>query len=337
MEDLDKYNIPWDLISGSISGSLTAEEQHQLKHWLDNDPENKKRYADIQTMWKNGLEDYKYYRQANENEAWEALSSKLQQPDPEKRIINVKFAQRQFNIIKFTAVAAVFLGLVGLALWLLLLRNNSAIYETSENEQKVFLLTDGTSMTLKSNTRVELSPDYNKKNRVILMTSGEVYFEVKHLPEKPFIIELGSTQVKDIGTSFTVKKDETEIKVDVTAGKVAFEKHKTGEVRELTAGNKLVYNLQNESFGETKSNNSSSEDQLQLLNFNNTPLSQVLISIEKAFGKKVIADDSITANKKLTAHLGGMSYNKAMEVICKSMSLIYTEDDSIGILKKDKH
>lgn len=337
MEDLDKYNIPWDLISGSISGSLTVEEDRQLKQWLDNDPENKKRYDEMQMMWEHGLEDYKYYRQANENEAWRALSSKLQQPNPEKRITTTKFAQHQFVTIKFAAVSAVFLGLVGLAMWLLLLRNNAAIYETSENEQKVFILTDGTSMTLKSNTRVELSPGYNKKNRVILMTSGEVYFEVKHLPEKPFIIELGSTQVKDIGTSFSVKKNENEIKVDVTTGKVAFEKHKTGEVRELVAGNKLIYNLQNESFGETQSNTSSSEDQLQLLNFNNTPLSQVLISIEKAFGKKVIADDSITASKKLTAHLGGMSYNKAIEVICKSMSLIYTEDDSIGILKKDKH
>ncbi len=47
----------------------------------------------------------------------------------------------------------------------------------------------------------------------------------------------------------------------------------------------------------------------QLLNFENTPLSEVIVSIQKVYGKKIIINDGI-ANKTFTGQLDGMSYEQ---------------------------
>ena len=345
MNTSPKYDLPWELITSSLTDSLTAEEDLQLQEWLLSDPENKNRFLQIQELWNNGMEDYKFYQEADENKAWKALHSKLGKSADNKPALNVteqesaKIIQGQFHkrpklLRNLLAVAAVFLGLIVFGTWFILTRNNPAIYETASNTQRKVILEDGSAITLQPGTKIEVAHNYNKIGRTIIMVSGEAYFEVEHHTDKTFIVELGSTQIQDIGTSFTVHKDEKEINVAVSSGKVAFVKLATKETRELAAGSSLSFDVQHESFGSIKSAASSQVD--QMLDFKDTPLAEAIISIQKVYRKKIIIDDHI-AHRKITAHLGGMPYDDVMKVVCKSLGLEYVINDSVYILQEKKN
>jgi transmembrane sensor len=342
MNTSPKYDFPWDLIAGSLTGSLTAEEDLQLQQWLSSNPDNKKEYLQIQELWNNGMEDYKFYQEADENKAWKALHSKLgkgtdNKPGPigtERGIIHSQFKQRPKLLRNLLAVAAIFLGLIVFGTWFILTKNNPAIYETASNTQRKVILEDGSIITLQPGTKVEIAHNYNKTSRTVTMVAGIAYFEVEHHADKAFIVELGTTQIKDIGTSFTIHKDEKEINVAVSSGKVAFVKLATSETKELAAGSSLSFNVQDKSFGSIKSAASSQVE--QLLDFKDTPLADAIISIQKVYRKKIIINDHI-AQRKITAHLGGMPYDDVLKVVCKSLGLECVINDSIYILLEQKN
>ncbi len=84
------------------------------------------------------------------------------------------------------------------------------------------------------------------------MDKGEAWFDVVHNSNKSFIVELGSTQIRDIGTSFTIHKDLNTIDVAVSTGKIAFVKLSTKETKELNAGSAITFTMKSESFGNVK-------------------------------------------------------------------------------------
>jgi len=336
MDTSPKYNIPWELIAESLTGSLTVEEELQLTQWLLSDPDNNAKYLKIQELLENGMEDYQLYKMADGNEAWKSLHLKLQQGKPESKdtkVIQGSYSVRPAFSRNMVAVAAVFLGLVGIGLWYILTKDSPVIYETAFNEQKKVTLVDGSAITLEPLTKIEISKNYNKTSRTVIMTCGEAYFDVVHRTDKPFTVELGATQIKDIGTTFTIRKGEKKINITVTSGKVAFVKVSSKEGRELSAGSGVTFDVEHESFDEIKPVKSSMMDR-QMMNFNDTPLADVVMVIQKVYGKKVVIGDHKTANKKITAQLDGVPYDTVMKVICKSLKLEYFINDSVYVLKE---
>jgi transmembrane sensor len=334
MNDSLKNDLPWELISESLTGSLSVDEEIQLQQWISSGTENKEKYLQIKELWKSGMEDYRLYQIANEEESWKALRMKMRKVNPEQmetKVIQGRFNQRQKFVRNLITIAAVFIGFVGISLWFILPKNNPVIYQTAFNELKKVYLNDGSVITLRPNSKIEITATYNKSDRTILMDAGEAGFDVVHNSDKSFIVELGSTQIKDIGTSFTIRKESKSIDVSVSTGKIVFVKLSTGETRELNAGSEITFDVQHESFGNTRAVDSMKIVE-QLLNFENTPLPEVIVSIQKVYGKKIIINDGI-ANKRFTGQLDGMPYNNVLKVICESLGLEYAMNDSIYTLK----
>lgn len=334
MNNSPKYDLPWELLAESLTGSLSVEEELQLQQWISSGVENKEKYLQIKELWKTGMEDYRFYQMANEEESWIALQAKMQKVNPEQtetRVIQGQFIQRQKFARNLIAIAAVIIGFVGIGLWFILPKNNPVIYETAFNVQKKVNLIDGSVITLQPNTKIEIPASYNKTGRTIIMDAGEAWFDVVHNSDKSFIVELGSTQIKDIGTSFTIRKELNSIDVSVSTGKIAFIKLSTRETKELKAGSAITFDVQRERFG-NKRTADSMKIVKQLLVFENTPLSSVIISIQKVYGKKITITDGI-ANKTFTGQLDGMPYISVLKVICESLGLEYSINDSLYILK----
>ena len=120
-------------------------------------------------------------------------------------------------------------------------KHSGNIYQTGENEQQTVSLPDGSSILLYPDTRIEIPKDYNQSGRVVAFKSGEAFFEVKHDDRIPFIVDMGTTNVKDIGTSFLILKRKDSIKVSVTSGEVAFTNNLNNETRQLSAGMNLRF------------------------------------------------------------------------------------------------
>jgi transmembrane sensor len=334
MNKSPKNDLPWELIAESLTGNLSAEEELQLQEWISSGDENREKYLQIKELWTTGMEDYPLYRAVNEEESWKRLHEKMKKDDTEKteqKVIQGQFISRQKFIRNLVAVAAVFIGIVGIGIWFLLHEKNPVVYETAYNVQKKVNLADGSVIILRPDTKIEVPSSYNKTARTIIMDKGEAWFDVVHNSGKSFIIELGTTQIRDIGTSFTIHKDLIAIDVAVSTGKIAFVKLSTKETRELNAGSAITYTMKSESFGNVKRVDSTKISG-QLLHFANTSLSEIIVSIQKVYGKKIVIDNGI-AGKTFTGQLEGMPYDNVIKVICESLGLEYSIQDSIYMLK----
>jgi ferric-dicitrate binding protein FerR (iron transport regulator) len=334
MNKSPKNDLPWELIAESLTGSLSVEEEIQLQRWISSSSENKEKYLHIKELWTTGMEDYRFYRMANEEESWKTLHAKMRKVVPEQtesRLIQGQFHQSRKFVRNLVAIAAVFIGFTGIGIWFVLPKNPHAIYETAFNVQKRVNLGDGSVITLQPNTKIEVPASYNKSGRTIIMGFGEARFDVMHNPGKSFVVELGSTQIKDIGTSFIIHKKPNSIDVAVSTGKIAFVKISTRETKELKAGFAVTFNVQHESFGNIKAADSMNAAR-QLLVFKNTPLSEVIANVQKVYGKKIIINEDI-AKKTFTGQLDGMSFKGVIKVICTTYRLEYEKNDSVYILK----
>jgi len=91
--------------------------------------------------------------------------------------------------------------------------------ETRHGEQQTRRLADNSILHLNTDSAVTIR--YNKKERVIALTSGEADFEVAHEAERAFRVFAGSAEVVAIGTKFDVRLRDDSTVVTVIAGRVA--------------------------------------------------------------------------------------------------------------------
>lgn len=76
-------------------------------------------------------------------------------------------------------------------------------YSTSIGETKEVVLSDGSIVTLNTDSQVLVS--YSKNARHIRLVQGEALFDVAKNKKRPFIVTAADTQVRAVGTSFTVR------------------------------------------------------------------------------------------------------------------------------------
>ena len=114
--------------------------------------------------------------------------------------------------------AASLAAAVGVALLVLPLWGPSADYSTAVGQQRSVELTDGSKLQLNSGSRV--SVDYSETNRRITLHSGEVYAEVAHDPDRPFVVDAGLGRATALGTSFAVERRQESFEVIVTSNRV---------------------------------------------------------------------------------------------------------------------
>ena len=324
-------NLPWDMILSALQGSLSPEEDVAFREWLDSSAENRQNYEHLQRVWKDKLADYIPYAEADEGKAWEALQRTISQRSSARTP-----AERKLPMIpRWAAAAAVILLATGAGWWYLSRKNAPTLYETAR-EQKLISLPDGSTVDINPQTRIRVAHEFNKADRTVILEAGEAHFAVVHQAERPFVVDVDAVSVTDIGTDFTVRKTKDSIKVTVTGGTVAFIKKETGETRELSAGSSLVYYVAENRFGNIKATDTGMSAASHL-NFDNAPLSEVITALQKASGKQISLDDVSIAEKRLTVHLEGESFDNAIKIICASLNLEYTENEGSYVLRnKDR-
>lgn len=81
-----------------------------------------------------------------------------------------------------------------------------AIYSTNEAVQKV-VTEDGTVVSLNAQTTFGYNrATFNKKDRRVVMTEGEAFFEVAKNAQKKYLIDVGTYLIEVVGTSFNVSR-----------------------------------------------------------------------------------------------------------------------------------
>jgi len=90
---------------------------------------------------------------------------------------------------------------------------------TQVGERRELTLKDGSTIDLAPST--ELTVRLQPAQRLIKLGSGQAYFHVAKNPQRPFIVDAGSTIVKAVGTAFDVARGAGGVTVTVVEGKVA--------------------------------------------------------------------------------------------------------------------
>ena len=91
-------------------------------------------------------------------------------------------------------------------------------YETRIGEQRDVLLSDGSRVTLNTNTA--LSVHYSKGRRFLVLERGEALFSVAHNTARPFDVAAAGTLTRAVGTEFNVDMRNTKVTVSVLEGVV---------------------------------------------------------------------------------------------------------------------
>jgi transmembrane sensor len=136
--------------------------------------------------------------------------------EPALRAVPVTVPASQSMLMKLLAIAATLILSVGITGWFYLQRN---AYTTDIGEQRTIALTDGSSVELNAQTKIRIA--YTDNQRTIQLLRGQALFKVAKDPQRPFIVDTKTTQIRAVGTQFDVYKKSTGIQVTVVEGRVA--------------------------------------------------------------------------------------------------------------------
>jgi len=90
---------------------------------------------------------------------------------------------------------------------------------TAIGERAPIELSDGSILTL--NTQSGVSVRLGKTRREVALERGEVYFNVSHNANAPFLVRIHDATLRVIGTQFDVEKLPKGARVEVTQGRIA--------------------------------------------------------------------------------------------------------------------
>jgi len=135
---------------------------------------------------------------------------RTREPPPRKAWVT---GRRRFAIAASVAVLTVLAGALGL------LEFSSPIYATALGEQRSIQFEDGSTVELNSRSKIRVR--YTKQERDIELIEGQALFHVAHDVSRPFIVAVGATRVRAVGTQFDVYKKSNGTVITVVEGRVA--------------------------------------------------------------------------------------------------------------------
>jgi transmembrane sensor len=94
----------------------------------------------------------------------------------------------------------------------------SNTFVTAHGEQRQVPLADGSRVNI--NTSSELTVAFTNNERRVELKRGEAFFDVTRDPGRPFIVRAGDSEIRVVGTKFSVRRDAGSTEVVVTEGKV---------------------------------------------------------------------------------------------------------------------
>jgi transmembrane sensor len=112
-------------------------------------------------------------------------------------------------------------------------------YATGMGEQRIVRLSDGTRVTLNSDSQVAVN--YRGVERRVRIDRGEAYFDVAKDASRPFLVRAGEREVRALGTTFVVRYDALRTAVILVEGKVSVSSLPAAEETVLTPGQRLVF------------------------------------------------------------------------------------------------
>ena len=208
-------------------------------------------------------------------------------------------------------------------------------------------LEDGSKIYLKKHSKISYPRHFANDKRTVFL-SGEAFFEIAKNPKKPFFVYANEVITKVLGTSFTIRafeKDEN-ITVSVKTGRVnVFNQRKINVSDPETNGIILVPNQQAVFNRESASMSKAlvaipmpiiSVDSKEIAQrFDEVPVSQVLNSLARNYGIKILFNEDILSKCIITTSLKNEPIYDKLDLICQLIGGSYKVVDAQIIIESN--
>jgi len=190
-----------DLLIKYITGEVSARQIKVIDDWLSFSEQNRKDLARLKNCWiLSGL-----------NRETDVI---MKNPEVQQILKKVHLRRKQsqkiqrLQFIKYAAAIILFsIILTSLQKYLSApgMNQDDQLAEiiVSPGERSQLVLPDGSKVKLNGDSRLKFPAHFNEKNRTVYL-EGEAFFEVKHQPDRPFIVNTSSISIEVLGTKFNV-------------------------------------------------------------------------------------------------------------------------------------
>ncbi|MFA5419517.1 MAG: FecR domain-containing protein [Bacteroidales bacterium] len=219
------------LIVRYLNGDYSKEDRQNLIDWINERPENKELFLGIKDIWDASLKK-------SNTETQQLLQFYKKQASRKKKVHMPGW---------FSGVAAAAVLVIGLVIGSLIqygghesMGQIESFYVPMGSRSRV-TLTDGTTVSLNSNSRMELDDGFSGTNRIVSL-QGEGYFEVKADKNNPFTVKTDNFNITVTGTRFNVSSyaDDQKISATLAEGRVQLAT-KNSKTIVLKPGEKITF------------------------------------------------------------------------------------------------
>ena len=260
-----------------LKGASTPKEEADIRHWLAEDPDGSRRalYREMHNVF-NGMTL--------------SLSEAREAPVRQRRFL------RKLALWAGGAAAAVAL-FAGVAVHERHVAEDrlASRMETIRVPQGKSLqmdLEDGTKIWLNSDTEIERPAAFGRKERRLVVRSGEVLLDVAKDEKRPFYVETFASTIRVLGTRLDVDVDEQMQRFSVTLlrGRILAQPQEEGEAVAMKPGDRLSY--EKGVFTRSRVTNWSSVDCWTdgLIDVSDTPFDALMRKFEKAYNVRILVD-----------------------------------------------
>ena len=302
-------NIIEALLDRYLKGETSKEENELVENWLE---ENN-----------NPLSEWQHFNQSQKDQWLADVFGKIQDSIKANEPKVVAMPPREHLWRRLAAVAAVLaifftLYLEWPALQSFLHPVQLTALTVSLNQQKQITLADGSKVWVNAGSQLKYPQQFNGKTREVYL-SGEAYFDIKHIANKPFIIHTGKVVTTVLGTAFDIKEDKINhtIKVTVIRGKVSVA-NGNKQLGILTPDQQISFNLLNSKATQMEVDAGQAiEWQKAELHFEDVTFAEAASQLQQRFNVKINFSNDKVKNCRFTGTaLKVEKLDKILKVIC---------------------
>lgn len=197
---------------------VTVEDFDAAANWLDQDPAYRCAFDEAEGLW--------------------AATDHLVQAQAAPVVDLAVHRERRKGIDRRWMVAApAMAAALAAAVFLAPLMQSAptVVYQTAPGETRTVALEDGSRLQINGGST--LSVKMERGRRLVRMDQAEAVFDVAHDAGRPFLIDVGESQVRVVGTAFNIRRSAQETEVSVLRGVVEVgDLDRSGRKVRLTVG-----------------------------------------------------------------------------------------------------
>lgn len=327
MQDKSKHIEHEQLIVCYINGEANDKEKELLLKWLKEKPEHMQEFDRLRSIAK-------------------AVSSKpdMSRFDLEKAISRfeesittesktVQFQTKTKKTIWWTISSAAAVAIILLGLFFgEFNKPQIQILAQADDVAKELTLADGTIALLSPNSQLFASEDFGSKHRKLIL-QGEVYVQVKHDAEHPFIIEVNDVNITDIGTAFKVTADSLSGNVSVKVDEGIVQIDYAGKTQIIHAGEFACVKAKERQIQSGKTELKPLREQIEdEMIFENIPLNIVVERLNLKYNVKFVLESPKLSQQRIYASFDdSMSVEEVTELLQAILNVKVCDEN--GVLK----